>query len=114
MRIRPLSAVTFIGVSAYGILAQSVKVSPAFEVASVKPNRTNERMDYGLRGDRMFGKNMPAKGWIQIAYQVKEFQVVGPSWISTEKFEIEAKAESPSPSSGQMFFMLQSLLAERF
>jgi len=71
-------------------------------------------MDYGLRGDGMFGRNMPAIGWIQIAYQVKEFQIVGPAWISTEKFDIEAKTESPSHSSSQIYLMLQSLLADRF
>ncbi len=85
-----------------------------FEVASVKPNHSDERLNYALRGNRMFGKNMPVKGWIQIAYQVKDFQIVGPSWISDEKFDIEAKAESPSSSNRQMLSMLQTLLADRF
>jgi len=62
----------------------------------------------------MFGRNMPAIGWIQIAYQVKEFQIVGPAWISAEKFDIEAKTETPPSQSSQIYAMLQSLLAERF
>lgn len=95
--------------------SQSTTARPEFEVASIKPNNTNERMDYLVRGDRLFGKNMPAKGWIQIAYGLKGFQVVGPEWISTEKFDIDARrAESASPSGMQMSLMLQSLLADRF
>jgi uncharacterized protein (TIGR03435 family) len=80
-------------------------------VASIKPNNTDERMDYGVRGDRLFGRNMPAIGWIEIAYKVREFQIVGPAWISREKFDIEAKAAN---SGGEMQLMLQSLLANRF
>lgn len=86
---------------------------PQFEVASVKPSNSNERMNYGLRADGLFGTNMPAKGWIQIAYGVKEFQIVGPDWISNEKFDITAKAEKAA-SARQKLLMLQALLAERF
>jgi uncharacterized protein (TIGR03435 family) len=53
-------------------------------------------MNYGLRGDGLFGTNMAAKGWIQIAYGIKDFQIAGPDWISFEKFDITAKAESTS------------------
>jgi uncharacterized protein (TIGR03435 family) len=51
-------------------------------------------MDFGVRGDRLYGSNMPLKGWIQIAYQVKDFQVAGPEWISSENFDIDARAEA--------------------
>jgi uncharacterized protein (TIGR03435 family) len=94
--------------------AQGPAAKPEFEVALVKSNKTDERMNYGRRGDRMFGRNMPVKGWIQIAYQVKDFQITGPGWISNEKFDIEAKMENPSASGRQMGLMLQSLLADRF
>jgi len=92
--------------------AQSqTSVTPRFEVVSIRPNKTDERMNYGVRGDRLFGSNMPALGWIEIAYQVREFQVNGPAWISEEKFDITAKAEGPGAA---MREMLQSLLADRF
>lgn len=70
-------------------------------------------MNYGVRGDRMFGSNMTALGWIEIAYRLRDFQITGPAWISTEKFDIEAKAERPA-SGRQMGLMLQALLVERF
>jgi len=91
--------------------AQSADALAEFEVASVKPNNTDERMDYGVRGDRLFGRNMPAIGWIEIAYKFRELQIVGPAWISQEKFDIEAKAGN---SGREMRPMLQSLLADRF
>jgi uncharacterized protein (TIGR03435 family) len=96
-------------------LAQSQKTAalPEFEVASVKPSSTNERMNYGQRPNGIFGTNMPAKGWIQIAYGIKAFQIVGPDWISFEKFDIDAKAENLS-SARQKLSMLQALLADRF
>lgn len=95
-----------------GKQAQSqTSVSPRFEVASIKPSKTDERMNYGVRGDTMFGSNMPALGWIEIAYKVREFQVNGPAWISEEKFDITAKAGGPGEP---MREMLQSLLADRF
>jgi uncharacterized protein (TIGR03435 family) len=91
--------------------AQSVGVRAEFEVASIKANNTDERMDYGVRGDRLLGRNMPAIGWIEIAYKVREYQIIGPAWISQEKFDIEAKASNPG---GDLRLMLQSLLASRF
>jgi uncharacterized protein (TIGR03435 family) len=93
--------------------SQKTVAMPEFEVASVKPSSTNERMNYGQRPDGIFGTNMPAKGWIQIAYGIKDFQIVGPDWISFEKFDIDAKAGSLS-SARQKLLMLQSLLADRF
>jgi uncharacterized protein (TIGR03435 family) len=93
--------------------SQNIASRLEFEVAAVKANKTNERLDYGIRGDRMYG-SMPAVGWIQIAYGVKEFQIKGPAWISTERFDIEAKAANGSGTGTQMRLMLQSLLADRF
>jgi uncharacterized protein (TIGR03435 family) len=83
------------------------------EVASVKPNKTTERMDYRLRGGRSLRKNIPAKGWIQIAWGVRDFQIVALEWLSNEKFDIEARAEKPG-SAQQTLLMLQKLLTARF
>src|ERR1035438_4065398 len=89
--------------------SQTTASQPQFDAASIKPNKPDERQDYGLRGDRIVRKNIPVIGWIQIAYGVKDFQIRGPAWISTEKFDVEAKAENPSASATQMMSMLQSL-----
>jgi uncharacterized protein (TIGR03435 family) len=70
-------------------------------------------MEYGIRGNGLAGKNISANGWIQIAYEVRDFQIAGPAWISNEKFDIEAKVESRA-STKLTLLMLQSLLADRF
>jgi uncharacterized protein (TIGR03435 family) len=83
-----------------------------FEVASVKPNKGHERMYYGIRGGSMTVRNMSLKGLIQIAYGKRDFQITGgPNWITSETFDIDAKAERPSKATQDM---LKSLLATRF
>jgi len=57
--------------------AQSPGQLPEFEVASIKPNKTNERMYCGLRHASLTVRNMPVKGLIQIAYGKRDFQITG-------------------------------------
>jgi hypothetical protein len=51
------------------LLSQAQAPAPGqlreFEVASIKPNKTNERMYYGLRNASLTVRNMTAKGLIQ-------------------------------------------------
>ena len=89
--------------------------TPSFEVASVKPaaptpgrgGRTT------ASGDRISYANTTLLNVLARAYQVKGFQVDGPSWIRTERYDIIAKAPDNTPKD-QIPLMLQSLLSERF
>jgi uncharacterized protein (TIGR03435 family) len=57
---------------------------------------------------------MPVSVLIQIAYNVKDFQLDGgPSWVRSDRYEVDARADGPSTFE-QMRPMLQSLLADRF
>jgi uncharacterized protein (TIGR03435 family) len=60
-------------------------------------------------------QNIALRPLIQLAYGVEGYQVSGgPSWIGSERFDIEAKAEG-NPSIRQMEGpMLQALLEDRF
>jgi uncharacterized protein (TIGR03435 family) len=50
---------------------------------------------------------------LMAAYDVKVFQIAGPAWLDTERFEIDATM--PSDTTQEQFrVMLQNLLAERF
>jgi len=92
--------------------AQAPAPLPEFEVASVKPNKTHERMYYGLRNTTLTIRNMPVKGLIQIAYGKRESQITGgPAWIGSECVDVDAKAESHQKANQDM---LKSLLASRF
>jgi uncharacterized protein (TIGR03435 family) len=85
---------------------------PQFEVAAIKPNKTNERMYYGLRNSSLTVRNMTAKGLIQIAWGKRDSQITGgPDWMNSDCFDVEAKAEPPQKATQDM---LKSLLADRF
>ena len=56
---------------------------------------------------------MPLKNLIQSAYRVKSYQVSGPAWLDSERFEIIAKLPEGA-SQEQVPEMLQKLLQERF
>jgi uncharacterized protein (TIGR03435 family) len=101
--------------------------TPSFEVASIKPNRSADldRRIMSLPGGYT-ATNVTIKFLIASAYHVKDFQVSGgPSWINSERYDIEAKmpdslAEEmqklpPSQRRAKiMGLLLQSLLADRF
>jgi uncharacterized protein (TIGR03435 family) len=50
---------------------------------------------------------------IRIAYNVKAYQIQGPDWMSSERFDVVAKLPEGA-STEQVPQMLQALLAERF
>jgi uncharacterized protein (TIGR03435 family) len=111
------------------IQAQST-TSPAFEVASVKPNKSGDlrnRQMQSLPGGRLVIKNIPLRMIVARAYNVPPFNAPwrlagGPEWINSENFDIEATAAAGVIPAGmpeklrneKINLMLQSLLADRF
>jgi hypothetical protein len=63
--------------------------SVAFEVASVKPNKTGAPGgSFVMPPGRFTASNIPLKVLITNAYQLSFFQVVGgPDWIGTDRSE---------------------------
>jgi uncharacterized protein (TIGR03435 family) len=98
-------------------LAQQATDKPAFEVASIKPSDPNpsSTMWIGMSADSgmVHYTNITLKDCIRAAYRVRDFQIQGPDWINTARFEITAK-RGPGTRLDQIPEMLQSLLAERF
>lgn len=98
--------------------AQAPPKAPAFEVASVKRNvATRVPGSTGLSRSEDPGR-IAYTGislWMVLmrAYDVKGYQIVGPSWMDTERYDIVAK---PPAGAGkeQIPAMLQHLLVERF
>lgn len=56
---------------------------------------------------------MSLKALLMTAYDVKTYQIVGPVWLDSERFEITATMP-PETTKEQFHVMLQNLLAERF
>jgi len=97
--------------------AQSAAAKPQFEVASVKPNTEDGRMDsFPVRsGDRIQMHNNQVGSMILYAYQVFSYQVIGNTRLPEHWnwYDIEAKVEG-SPSDDEVRLMFQSLLEDRF
>jgi uncharacterized protein (TIGR03435 family) len=97
------------------LLAQ--QASPAFEVASIKTNRSGAGgSSMRFSTGRVTMANVPLKKVILTAYGIPDdhqYAAVGPDWLVTEHFDIQATF-SPDAEVQQVRQMLQGLLAERF
>jgi uncharacterized protein (TIGR03435 family) len=100
--------------------------SLTFEVASVKPaappvpNGRGMIMFRGPSGGpgtkdpgRINYPYMSLKNLLMTAYDVKNYQIDGPAWLDTERFDVNATMP-PDTTKEQFKIMLQNLLAERF
>jgi uncharacterized protein (TIGR03435 family) len=90
----------------------------AFEVASVKPNKTGDgRVMLGMQpGGRFNASNVPLRLLLRQAFNVQDFQIVGgPDWIASDRFDVVAKApDGVEFTADTMRPMLRALLTERF
>jgi uncharacterized protein (TIGR03435 family) len=112
-----LTAGVLLGFSACVLWGQVVDSRPAFEVASVKPDKSGTGVDRIKRsGGGLVIQNVSLKRLIGMAYGVadgRDYLFKGPAWIDSENFDISAKFP-PETSDSQMLLMLQRLLDERF
>ncbi len=110
--------------------AAGIKMS--FDAASVKPNNSGDPNSRGTAnigglyrgapfsppGGLFSATNESLATYIMFAYDLTSYQTVrlmsqSPKWISTNGFDIQARAEG-NPTRGQMQLMMRSLLADRF
>jgi uncharacterized protein (TIGR03435 family) len=88
----------------------------AFEVVSVKrsePSVGPIPVGIDTEPGKLTARNETLKDLIRAAYGVRGYQIVGPDWLSSERYDIVAKASKPV-GEDQLMQMLQPLLAERF
>src|ERR1700745_141309 len=70
--------------------------SPAFDVVAIKPAADPPAFSFSAvqAGGRYIGQNMSLRLLIKTAYGVHDSQIVGgPSWIDTDHWDVNAKAE---------------------
>ncbi|MEP7354347.1 MAG: M56 and DUF3738 domain-containing protein [Acidobacteriota bacterium] len=100
-----------------GTLARAQPPKPVnkFEVASVKASAPGGRIfNLTTQGDQFIATNMNLAGLLRFAFDAEAFQISsGPSWMSSDRFDIDAKGAFPL-SKQQAREMLQALLEERF
>jgi uncharacterized protein (TIGR03435 family) len=102
-------------VSLFGQSQSSAGSEPAFDVASVKPNRSGDRRSGSNTrpGGGYVGTNLTLHQLVTEAYRLRPFQVVGgPGWVTIDRFDINARA--PEGTTGRSDPMLKTLLADRF
>ena len=90
---------------------------PDIEVATVKPSPPDARGRlYTVRGTQVMAINVTLLNVITFAYDLHERQVSGgPAWMSTDRFEIAIKPDTPGqPSIQQMKTLFQKALVDRF
>src|SRR5262249_9692962 len=90
--------------------------SPAFEVASVKTNKSGTtQANIGMPPNGINLVNLPLRGIIQLFFQINQpSKVIGiPDWTVTERFDINARAARPH-TADERRLMMQALLADRF
>jgi uncharacterized protein (TIGR03435 family) len=90
---------------------------PEFEVATIRPSAQGPQgqVTAGVRidGAQVRCAYLTLKDYIGIAYRVKLYQISGPDWIGSDRFDIAATLPAGVPTS-QIPEMMQSLLEERF
>jgi uncharacterized protein (TIGR03435 family) len=88
-----------------------------FEVASIRPN-TSGNQGSRLGPPRNGGItiiNFPLRGLIAQAFRTNQLMLAGgPEWISTARYDIDAKGPDPSVANPEVWEMMRSLLIERF
>lgn len=101
---------------------------PAFEVASIKPDKQSGR-NHNTRirhepGGRFEALGVPLQLLLEESYDVKDTQVIGaPAWFASERFDIQAKPDEETAAKirqlgreqakEQMKLMLRELLKDR-
>ena len=110
--------------AASSLLGQTTAAAPTFDVASIKPSEPITpamvqagRIHAGMKidGARVDIGNFTLLQLITKAYDVKTYQVQGPSWMTpvAQRFDIVANLPAGATKE-QVPQMLQALLAERF
>jgi uncharacterized protein (TIGR03435 family) len=111
-----MSKSLFMVLAVFGAAFGQAQTVPAFDVASVKIDKTDGRGIHSI--DPLAGtvtlRKHGLRDYIAFAYELQENRVAGgPGWMDTDIYEILAKA-APRTSEEKLHLMLQALLAERF
>jgi uncharacterized protein (TIGR03435 family) len=97
-------------------VAQAAPSHLEFEVASIRPSApldASVKIGMHVDGAQVRFTGMTVRDCMRIAWAVKDYQVVGPDWLSSDRFDIVAKLPAGA-NTDQVSEMLQNLLTDRF
>jgi len=103
-----------------GILAAATllgQARPEFEVASIHPTSPSQDGQFSvgvhIDGAMVVIHSYSLRDYIQDAYRVRDYQISGPDWLDSVKFDVSAKFPDGA-SRNQLPEMMKSLLEDRF
>jgi len=91
-----------------------------FEVVSVKANKSASTSSHSSSDPgRLTSTNVSLRSLIVTAYGMKDYQVEGPDWLSSARFDVAAKFPEALPRDREKYnaglrAMMQKMLADRF
>lgn len=99
------------------VYGQASRARLEFEVASIKPSAPGgpNQVRAGVRidGSQVSCTALSVSDFMGIAYRVRNYQISGPEWMASERFDVHAKL--PAGVAGkEILEMFQALLEERF
>ncbi len=115
--MRVLSILVSFALSSSAAFGQASTTAPAFDVSSVKQSQHlvgpdfNNQLSYSPTG--VIARNVTLQRLIAEAYQLQLNQVLGPSWLGKNEYDIDARSAGVGTRE-QHALMLRSLVAERF
>jgi uncharacterized protein (TIGR03435 family) len=116
MRAPKVLALIFLTASA--VFCQPPDPRPQFDVASVKPSPAirDGQIAVGVHIDGAMVRctYLSLLNYLNMAYDVKDFQIIGPDWLASEHFDITAKRPEGVSGEKALRGMMASLLEDRF
>jgi uncharacterized protein (TIGR03435 family) len=104
--------------AAPAVLCQAPAERPEFEVASVKVSAPITDAGYSIGvhidGAMVRCNYLSLMNYLNMAYDVKDYQIIGPDWMTGEHYDIVAKRPNGVEGEKALRGMMASLLQDRF
>ncbi len=99
------------------LLTAAAQTPTHFDAATIRPekpaNGPGISTETHADPQRFTARNLSLQELLQQAYSLQAYQVVGPPWLGTKRFDVSAEVSAPMNYSA-MKVLLQPLLQERF
>lgn len=117
--MKAATALVFALAGAPALFGQQAAPKPEFEVASVRPspppvNVAQISVGVHIDGAMVRCTYLSLMNYVTMAYDVKDYQVIGPDWLTSEHYDIDAKRPEGVEGEKALRGMMASLLADRF
>ena len=116
--MKPAIALAVTLITAPAIFCQAPAPRTEFEVTSVKVSApiTDAGYNIGVHIDGAMVRcnYLSLLNYLTMAYDVKDYQIIGPDWAATEHYDIVAKRPAGDSGESALRGMVASLLADRF